>query len=67
MDLRCEFDLPRFVDLNEPDFLNDEENFLWFQTPHDFAVPSSEKVSDVLKSKILAVGSSKTVGNGGQK
>jgi hypothetical protein len=50
LDLRCEFDVPRFLDLKtiniKPAFTSREENknFNWYQTEHDFNTPSSQKV-----------------------
>ena len=42
LDLRCEYDLPRYIDLKEPENTAfNEQNFAWFQMPHDFTVPSS--------------------------
>lgn len=36
LDLRCEFDLPRFIDLAKAETDREEENFMWFHTAHDF-------------------------------
>ena len=58
LDLRCEFDVPRFCDIRKKDDGHDaEENFAWFQTPHDFEVPSSQKVEKELRQRILRMGS----------
>ena len=52
LDLRCEFDVPRFADLTATEQPTDDQ-FAWFQTAHDFAVPSSKQVERDLKLKIL--------------
>jgi len=38
-----------------------DEFFSWFQTSHDFAVPSSQKVEKKLRKRILNLGVTKTV------
>jgi hypothetical protein len=54
--LRCEFDVPRFTDIRNLDDANTaEENFAWFQMPHDFEVPSSQKVEKELRHRILSM------------
>jgi hypothetical protein len=72
LDLRCEFDVPRFLDLKrivptkdvEIDFQKrdlvyterqEEVNFNWFHTEHDFNTPSSKHVEANLRQKILAL------------
>ena len=43
-DYRCEFDVPKFVDLDAEDQLyavETKEIFAWFHTPHDFDVSSN--------------------------
>lgn len=63
LDLRCEFDVPRFVDLTQlgdprkPIFTaaEENENFNWFHTLHDFNTPSSPKLELYLRQKILAL------------
>ena len=44
------------MDLTREETDREEEYFLWFQTAHDFAVPSSVKINDVLKQRILQLG-----------
>ena len=57
LDLRCEYDLPRYIDLKEPENTTfNEQNFAWFQMPHDFSVPCSSRVESDLRHKILALG-----------
>jgi len=53
LDLRCEFDLPRFVDLTKPESDHEEENFIWFHTAHEFQVPSAQKTEILLRQTIL--------------
>ena len=53
LDLRCEFDLPRFVDLTKPESDHEEENFIWFHTAHEFQVPSAHKTEILLRQTIL--------------
>jgi hypothetical protein len=60
LDLRCEFDVPRFADLlatNKPIFTAEEErlNFNWFHTQHDFNTPSDPKLESYLRRKILSL------------
>lgn len=50
--------MPRFTDLTSPDqMIND--HFTWFQTAHDFSVPSDRQVERDLKLKILSLKSKK--------
>lgn len=56
LDLRCEFDLPRFKNLTDTRPLTaqqDHMNFLWFQQPKDFATPSDPKKEEGLRHQIL--------------
>lgn len=55
-DLRCEYDAPRFLDLNNIDEGIDakveEEFFKWFQISHDFKV--NPKFMKINKYQLLA-------------
>jgi hypothetical protein len=60
LDLRCEYDVPRFLDLAQlakPAFTASEEqdNFNWFHTQHDFNTPCSPKLESYLRKKILSL------------
>jgi hypothetical protein len=56
LDLRCEFDLPRFKDLKKikkPSETEEYSRFLWFQTEHDFTTPSNPKIEENLRLQIV--------------
>ena len=56
LDLRCEFDVPRFKKLPITQNRSEKEeykNFLWFQTQHDFGTPSNPKTESNLRHQIL--------------
>ena len=66
LDLRCEYAVPRFLDLNslsdkqgvkKPVFTPKEEqdNFIWFHTQHDFNTPCSPQLEEYLRKKILSL------------
>jgi hypothetical protein len=60
LDLRCEFDVPRFLDLGKlerPPFTlkQENENFNWFHTQHDFNTPCSQQLEEYLRKKIFAL------------
>lgn len=48
--------MPRFADLKSISDPQEETNFNWFLTPHDFFVPASKKVETLLRTKILNLG-----------
>lgn len=64
--MRCEFDVPRFAQIRKQHENHiAEDHFAWFQIPHDFDVPSSQKVENELRFRILCLGNYEVV-NGGR-
>jgi len=56
LDLRCEFDLPRFKNLSDTKPISthdDHQNFLWFQRSRDFTTPSNPKKEATLRLQII--------------
>ena len=56
LDIRCEYDVPRFIDLNieddsqytqvQQDDAQEEEFFKWFQISHDFKVSRKQVLNN---------------------
>ena len=56
LDLRCEFDLPRFKNIKDKRPLSnheDHQNFLWFQRQRDYTTPSNPGKEANLRTSII--------------